>query len=148
MNVTFREARREDVADIIRLLADDMLGRDREVAELAHYEAVFDVISDDANNTVVVGVHEGTVVACYQLTLIPGLSLSASTRAQIEGVRVEANLRGSGIGARLIADAEARARQSGATLLQLTMNKTRDATHRFYEAQGFVPSHIGFKKQI
>ena len=148
MNVLFREALREDVPRIIELLADDVLGRERELGELAAYEAVFDAISADANNTVIVGVTDGVVVACYQLTIIPGLSLSAATRAQIEGVRVATELRGSGIGKALVADAEARARKAGATLLQLTMNRSRDDSHRFYVAQGFVPSHVGFKKPL
>lgn len=148
MTVTFREASRDDVRRIIELLADDVLGRDRERGELAAYEAVFDVMAEDANNTVIVGVSGGVVVACYQLTIIPGLSLSAATRAQIEGVRVAAELRGSGIGKALVADAETRARKAGATLLQLTMNRTREDSRRFYVAQGFVPSHVGFKKPL
>lgn len=148
MTVEFRDARREDIAAVISLLADDIFGREREIADLAAYEAVFDVLASDPNNTVIVGEKDGSVVACFQLTIIPGLSLSARTRAQIEGVRVASELRGSGIGAKLIEDAEARARKSGATLLQLTMNQMREASHRFYEAQGFVSSHIGFKKQI
>ena len=148
MNVSFREAVRGDVRRIIDLLADDVLGRERERGELAAYEAVFDTISEDANNTVIVGVADGVVVACYQITIIPGLSLSAATRAQIEGVRVAADLRGAGIGTALVADAETRARKAGATLLQLTMNRTREDSHGFYVARGFVPSHVGFKKPL
>ncbi len=148
MNVSFREAVREDVRHIVDLLADDVLGRERELGELAAYEEVFDRISDDPNNTNIVGIADDSVVACYQLTIIPGLSLSAATRAQIEGVRVTTELRGSGIGTALVADAETRARNAGATLLQLTMNRTREDSHRFYVAQGFVPSHVGFKKPL
>jgi GNAT superfamily N-acetyltransferase len=48
----------------------------------------------------------------------------------------------------LLADAEARARAAGCTLLQLTSNATRQDALRFYEAQGFVASHVGFKKAL
>jgi GNAT superfamily N-acetyltransferase len=97
---------------------------------------------------VIVGEAEGRLIACYQLTFIANLSLSATKRAQIEGVRVDTAMRGAGVGAAMLRDAEARARRAGAGLLQLTMNRTRASSHRFYEANGFEPSHIGFKKRL
>ncbi|TMV86554.1 efflux RND transporter periplasmic adaptor subunit, partial [Thioclava sp. BHET1] len=47
----------------------------------------------------------------YQLNYLTGISLTAARRAQIEGVRVADDQRGQGIGPRLMADAEARARE-------------------------------------
>jgi hypothetical protein len=32
----------------------------------------------------------------------------------------------------------------GATLAQLTSDRSRTSAHRFYERLGFVPSHVGF----
>ena len=61
---------------------------------------------------------------------------------------MSATVRGQGVGGALIADAEARARAAGCALLQLTSNATRDDALRFYERQGFTPSHIGFKKLL
>ena len=66
----------------------------------------------------------------------------------IAHVRVAADRRGQGLGAALIADAEARARASGAVLLQFTTNAARTDAHRFYRRLGFTPSHIGFKKPL
>lgn len=148
MTVVFREAVVADVPDIIALLADDVLGQGREQSDISLYEAAFQRLARDPNNIQIVGESEGRVLACYQLTIIPGLSLTAATRAQIEGVRVASQMRGKGAGAALIADAEARARAAGATLLQLTMNRTRLDSHRFYEANAFTPSHVGFKKPL
>ena len=48
----------------------------------------------------------------------------------------------------MLTDAEARARAAGASLLQLTMNRGREDSYRFYEANGFAPTHIGFKKPL
>lgn len=42
-------------------------------------------------------------------------------------------------------DVKARARAAGCTLVQLTMNATRNDANRFYERIGFVASHTGFK---
>ncbi|GKY88932.1 GNAT family N-acetyltransferase [Sinisalibacter aestuarii] len=146
--IEWREAVRADVPVIVDLLANDALGAQRESAALDPYFAAFDVVAAEPWNTLVVGTRAGEVVACYQLTLIHGLSIAAATRAQIEGVRVHAGLRGQGVGAGLLADAEARARAGGAVLMQLTSNAVRDDALRFYERHGYVASHVGFKKTL
>ena len=144
----FRPARRSDVAAVVALLADDALGRTREGADLAPYLAAFDAMTAEGANLLIVGEDGGRVAACYQITFITGLSLKATRRAQIEGVRVAPDLRGRGHGAALIADAEARARDAGCALLQFTTNAARRDAHRFYERLGFTPSHIGYKKAL
>jgi len=48
----------------------------------------------------------------------------------------------------MFADAETRARAAGCTLMQLTMNKSRTDTARFYQRLGFTPSHIGYKRDL
>ncbi|MBK4215689.1 GNAT family N-acetyltransferase [Paracoccus caeni] len=147
-DITFRPARRDEVAEIVAMLADDFLGRDREQGDLVDYEAAFDEIAASAANELIVGEREGSIAACYQMTYIPGLSLSAARRALIEGVRVHADHRGHGIGAQMMADAEDRARRAGCTVLQFTTNKSRTDAHRFYDRLGFTPSHIGYKKTL
>lgn len=99
MRVIFREARREDVSDIVALLADDMLGAAREVDVSAPYFAAFDAMQREAGNGLIVGQEDaGSIVATYQLTFISGLSLAAARRAQVESVRVASELRGQGVG--------------------------------------------------
>lgn len=144
----WREATRADVPAVVALLADDMLGHGRESAGVAPYLAAFDAMQEEGGNRLIAAEQDGRVVACYQLTLISGLSLTATRRAQVEGVRVAADLRGRGLGAALMADAEARARAAGCQLIQLTTNATRTDAHRFYARLGFTPSHIGFKKPL
>ena len=146
--LTFRPATRADIPAVVALLADDVLGRGRESAELAPYLAAFDAMQAEGGNQLIVGEAGDQVLATYQLTVISGLSLSAARRAQIEAVRVDASLRGQGAGAALMADAEARARAAGASLMQLTSNASRTDAHRFYERLGYAPSHIGFKKPL
>ena len=146
--IAFRPARREDVPAIITLLADDVLGQARESADPAPYLAAFDAMQAESANQLIVGLIDAQVVACYQIVCISGLSLSAARRAQIEGVRTRADLRGQGIGAALIGDAEARARAAGCTLLQLTSNRSRAEAQRFYDRLGFTASHIGYKKSL
>ncbi|MEL6465105.1 MAG: GNAT family N-acetyltransferase [Pseudomonadota bacterium] len=148
MTIAFREATEDDVPAILALLRDDYLGTAREGAADEAYLAAFQEIEADLNNAVIVGHLDGTVVATYQLTFIPGLSLRASRRAQLEGVRVASHMRGQQVGEAMIADAEARSRAAGCTLMQLTMNKSRTDTARFYSRVGFTPSHIGYKRDL
>jgi GNAT superfamily N-acetyltransferase len=63
----------------------------------------------------------------------------------IEAVRVRSDLRGAGIGRRMMAYAVGRARSRGCAMAQLTSDKRRTDAHRFYERLGFLKSHEGFK---
>ena len=147
--IRFREAARSDVPAVLALLQDDMLGQSREGSDMALYLAAFDRMQTEGGNTLIVGeAEDGSVVATYQLTFISGLSLRAARRAQIESVRVASRLRGRGIGEAMFADAKARAKAAGCSLMQLTMNASRTDTHRFYERLGFVASHTGFKLEL
>ncbi|MEZ5714142.1 MAG: GNAT family N-acetyltransferase [Paracoccaceae bacterium] len=149
MRLSFREATADDVPAVVALLADDPLGATRERQDMTAYLAAFEAMQAEGANRLYVGEDTaGRVVATYQLTLISGLSLAASRRAQVESVRVASDLRGRGLGQRMFADIEARARAEGCRLIQLTMNASRTDSRRFYEALGFEPSHVGFKRYL
>ena len=149
MQLRFRHARREDVAAVVALLADDQLGQGREKGDLAIYLAAFDAMQREGNNHLIVGVYaDEAVLATYQLTFISGLSLSAARRAQVDSARIAGSLRGQGLGHQMFADVEARARAAGCSLIQLTMNQIRTESRRFYESLGFTASHFGFKRAL
>ncbi|WP_099826301.1 GNAT family N-acetyltransferase [Oceaniglobus indicus] len=148
MELTWTDADFGDVAAIVDLLTDDGLGTAREGDDLAHYEAAFRLMADEAANHLIVGRRADRIVATYHITFIRGLSRTATRRAQIEGVRVASALRGQGIGGALMRDAEGRARAAGCGLLQFTSDARRDRAHAFYADLGFVPSHVGFKKLL
>lgn len=144
----FRTASRADVPAIVVLLADDALGRARENALPEAYLAAFDAITANPMHQLVVGEVGGQVLACAQMTILHGLSRGGAKRALVEAVRVAAPLRGRGHGAALMAEVEARARAAGATILQLTTDKSRRDAHRFYARLGFEASHEGMKKTL
>jgi GNAT superfamily N-acetyltransferase len=142
---------RADLPDIVRMLADDMLGAKREeyASPLPEsYYAAFEAIVRDPNNELVVGELDERVVAVLQLTCIPNLSRRGSWRALIEGVRVDSSVRSGGVGRRLVEWAIARAREKGCRLVQLTSDKRRRDAIRFYESLGFVASHEGMKLEL
>ncbi|MFF1833710.1 GNAT family N-acetyltransferase [Streptomyces sp. NPDC058231] len=145
-DLDIRPAALADLPAVVAMLADDPLGSQRESPDdLAPYHAAFQRLADDPNQHLVVAVRGGTVVGTLQLTVIPGLSRRGSTRSLIEGVRVHADERGSGLGTRLIQWAVDESRRQDCQLVQLTSDATRTDAHRFYERLGFSASHLGFK---
>ncbi|MEI4486121.1 GNAT family N-acetyltransferase [Frigidibacter sp. MR17.14] len=148
--IAFRDATEADLPAILALLRDDPLGAAREAAgDLAPYRAAFARIRASSDQQLVVGVDDaGAVVATCQLSILPGLSNAGRIRGQIEAVRVAAALRSQGIGAALMAEAEARLRAAGCGVLQLTTDRSRTRAHAFYEALGFTATHIGYKRTL
>lgn len=142
-----REARREDIRRIVEMLADDEIARGREdfSGDMAAYEAAFDAIASDPNNTLYVWDHEGAAMGCIQLTFIPGMSYHGSWIAKVEGVRVDRSLRGLGIGEQMMDAVIAKVRARGCKQLQLTTDKRRSDALRFYAKVGLEASHAGMK---
>jgi len=146
-----RSARIEDLPELIELLADDELGRQRD--PVAHplpyfYINAFNAIAVDERNDIVVIEHDGRVIAMLQMTFIPGLTHQGGERAQIEGVRVASDYRTQGVGRFLIDQVIERAQERGCRMVQLTTDKRRPNAHRFYDSLGFEPSHEGMKLRL
>ena len=148
-DVVIRQAREDDLPAIVALLIDDELGGQREsTADLQPYRDAFARIAADSNQLLVVMERGAEIVGTQQLTFIPGLSFKGAVRAQIEAVRIRADLRGSGLGTRLIEWAIAEARRRDCFLVQLSSNNIRLDAHRFYTRLGFEASHTGFKRKL
>jgi len=148
---TFRDARAEDVASIVRLYADDELGSTREVVSDPPedgYLRAFRQIDDDPRQRLVVVEDAGELVATLQLSFLPHLVLRGGERAQIEAVRVRSDRRGSGLGEAVLRWAIEVARDRGCVLVQLTTNAGRPDARRFYERLGFAASHVGMKLSL
>lgn len=149
--VNVRSARRDDLPAIVRLLADDVLGAQREQIEEPvppGYLRAFDEITEQPGTEVLVAVRDGEVIGCLQLTMVPTLSRAGMRRAQLEGVRVSSPHRGAKIGEQLVLEAIERARAAGCGLVQLTSDATRVDARRFYERLGFEATHIGMKLSL
>jgi ribosomal protein S18 acetylase RimI-like enzyme len=146
--LTIRRATSADLPAIVRMLANDPLGKTREryaepLPEV--YVQAFAEVEAQKGNEILVAEAEGQVIGCLQLTMIPGLSRLGMLRAQIESVRVDESRRGEKIGEKLFLDAIERARRAGCGLVQLTTDASRPDARRFYERLGFAASHVGMK---
>jgi GNAT superfamily N-acetyltransferase len=142
----FRDAVRRDLPAILGLLVDDVLGADRDSADVdERYERAFDAITASPTNRLIVADDGAEVVGCMQLTTIPGLSRHGATRLLVEAVRVRSDRRRRGLGEEMLTWAIDGARRDGIAAVQLTTDKTRADAQRFYARLGFVASHEGMK---
>ena len=147
-DLAFRRACSDDLAAIIAMLADDMLGAEREDPGTPlnpRYLEAFAAIAADPSQFLVVAERSGDVVGCLQISFIPGLSHRGMVRGQIESVRVAAARRGHGIGGHMMRFAIAECRRRGCGIVQLATSKSRSDAQRFYAELGFVASHEGMK---
>jgi len=146
--IHFRKATENDLPTIVSMLADDELGRQREIVGTSlnsKYREAYEAIKRDPNQYLAVVEDSESIVGCLQLTFIPGLSRTGMWRGHIEGVRIAATQRGTGLGKQMFEWAIDECRRHNCGLVQLTSDKTRPEAIRFYESLGFTASHEGMK---
>ena len=149
--ITFRLATRDDLPSIVRMLAEDDLGSQRERYDDPlpdSYLAAFEQIENDSHHELVVAELDGKLVGTLHLIFIPSLSYQGGLRAQVESVRVGSKWRGQGIGSEMMKWVIERCQGRGAHLVQLTTHRSREDAHRFYEKLGFEKSHLGMKLSL
>src|SRR5690606_13825163 len=142
--MTFREARKSDVPEIVKLLAEDTIGKVREQYTdplPQYYYDAFDRIAANENEMLlVVENDDGEVVGTLQLTFLQHLSYRGRLRAQIESVRIREDSRNKGLGQQMIEWAIRLAKDRNAHVVQLASDKKRRDAIRFYERIGFKPT--------
>ncbi len=145
----FRAAKRADVIEIVRMIANDKLGKLREDFKEPlpeKYYTAFENITNDSNQELIVLEDEQDgIIGTFQLSFIQYLTYQGGIRAQIEAVRIREDQRGKGIGEQMFVWAIERAKKRGAHLIQLTTDKKRPEALRFYEKLGFKATHEGMK---
>lgn len=150
-DIIFRLAERTDVPSIVRLLADDERGSQRERYEEPlpeSYYAAFEKINRDSNHELIVAEMGGEVVGTLHIIFLTFIGFQGGLRAQIESVRVDRKYRGHGVGTEMLKRVIERAKERGAHLVQLTTHMSRKDAHRFYERLGFKGTHLGMKLSL
>ncbi len=147
-----RKATVQDVSAIVKLIADDELGKQREAYRIplpkAYIEAFKSIIADSNQELMAVEDDQGEIVGTLQLSFIQYLTYQGGIRAQIEAVRIAKEHRGQGLGEVMFNWAIARAKEKGAHVVQLTTDKQRPGALKFYEKLGFRASHEGMKLHL
>jgi GNAT superfamily N-acetyltransferase len=102
----------------------------------------------DGRHAALVAEEDGRAIGWVHVALVT--SLASGMKADIGGLVVDENHRSDGIGAELLAAAEAWAREEGAARMVVRSRVARERAHRFYEREGYElvkTSHV-FEKQL
>ncbi|GAC1303035.1 MAG: hypothetical protein NVSMB21_01700 [Vulcanimicrobiaceae bacterium] len=135
MDVTIRPATWDDRAAVLALVAT--MGGHEEI--LTHGDPLreFGALLRDSQARAVVACGDGRVVGV--LVVQARSSLTSDERiARLGGVVVDASLRGTGIGTRLLAAADDAARSLGCTSISLQSSARRTGARAFYRERGYV----------
>ncbi len=146
-----RKAKQSDLKTIISLLLQDELGKIREESSdegNSRYLEAFEKINADPNQYLMIVELAEEIVGTCHLTIMPSLTFVGSARMQIEAVRVGEQYRGQKIGEWMIQQAISYGKLRGASIFQLTSNKSRGQAIKFYEKLGFESTHEGMKLYI
>ncbi|MET2986253.1 GNAT family N-acetyltransferase [Aureibaculum conchae] len=150
--MNFRIATKNDVPCIIKMIANDKLGKLRENYQDplpdSYYNAFENIDADPNQELMVIENDTSEVIGTLQLSFIQYLTYKGGTRAQIEAVRIREDFRGKGIGKLMFEWAINRAKERNAHVLQLTTDKKRPDALAFYKSLGFVNSHEGMKLHL
>ncbi len=150
-NLTFREARQVDLAAIIALHEADELGGHGDAwtdENRPAYQRALEALLADPREYVLVVERDGVLVGSMIGTMLVELSGRARPHILFRSIQVDAQHRGKGIGAAMMAHAEGEAKRRGAVIAELTSSRKRSDAHRFYERIGYAQSHLGFKKTL
>ena len=149
--ITIRESRLDDLAALIAIFAaDDVGGHGDTVAPEAfrNYARAIEIIAASPDQMLYVAERANEVVGSFQISIATTLTGRGASFMIIEAVQTRADMRGQGIGVRMIDFCIAEAKGRGLSRVQLTSNIKRKDAHRFYERLGFKPSHLGFKMAL
>lgn len=149
LNINFRSAKIEDISTLVKLIADNEIGKEREdINDLQIYNKAFKEISKSANDYLIVMEMEGIIIGIAHLTIITHLSLKGAKRGNIETFHIDSNFRNKGFGTKLMKYILEYGKEKEVKIFQLTTNKKRIDAKRFYEKLGFISTHEGLKLNI
>jgi GNAT superfamily N-acetyltransferase len=148
-DVVIRAATEADLAELLRLYTVLAVGRPgaEPAGERASARILADVVADPRRDLLVAAAPD-RLLGTVDLLIVANLTRGGRPWAIVENVVVDEPARRSGIGARLMAEVERRARLAGCYKLQLLSRKQRTEAHAFYESAGFTAVAEGFRRYL
>lgn len=148
MSATIRGVGRDEVGAAARIVQAGSFHPEAERPDDA--DAYWAAVEEtrERGGDVLVAIEDGEVVGVAQVIVFAHFQRVGGRCAEVESVHVRSDRRSRGVGAALLEAAEALARERGCYRIQLTSNAARFDAHRFYERQGYEPTHRGFKKYL
>ncbi|MFC5460824.1 GNAT family N-acetyltransferase [Massilia niabensis] len=139
--VSIRLARPEDAAAVAALF--------RQLGYPSTADEVRERLLEHGGDTVraLVAEHEGKVAGIIVVNLIAPLHV-ADRWALVSALATNEAIRGAGIGAALLGEAERFAREQGCSRIELSSSESRTRAHAFYVQNGFGEVRKRFVKQM
>ncbi len=104
-------------------------------------------LRDEPEQQLWIAQEHGEVIAMIAFDIRYYLPLGART-CRITALAVLEEFHGRGIGKRLLHEAEIKARQAGATRVELTTALQREQAHQFYKGCGYENASLRFVKRL
>jgi GNAT superfamily N-acetyltransferase len=145
--ILIREAREEDVAEILKLYRDAELGVENEFT-MEQACAQLAVFRKYPSYRIFVAVEEGRVVGTYELLIMDNMAKGGRKSGVVEDVAVSPDYRGRGVGRALMMHAREQCRQASCYKFVLSSNLKRVEAHAFYEALGFEKHGYSFRVEL
>jgi GNAT superfamily N-acetyltransferase len=142
--VVVREALEKDLPQVLALYAQPGLddGHTLTVEQATQHYRRF---KQYPNYRLFVAELNGVIVGTFALLIMDNLAHLGSPSGVVEDVVVTTELRGKGIGRRMMEAALAICRQSGCYKMALSSNLKREAAHAFYESLDFEKHGYSFR---
>lgn len=136
MDIVMREATSADLPDILSLYAQ--LGQDDgSVLSVAEAGVIFEKISSYPDYRIYLAIMNGRPVGTFALLIMDNIAHMGIKSAILEEVVVLEELRGQGIGKKMMNYAHNFCRQAGCYKMTFSSNMRRETAHHFYESLGF-----------
>ena len=143
MRVEIREATERDLLAILPLYAQ--LGMDNgSVLTPESAQKIFDKMKLYPDYKFFVAVAEGEVIGVFALLIMDNLGHMGAPSGIVEDVVVRKDLRGKGIGKKMMAFAMKRCWEKGCYKIVLSSNANRKEAHCFYDGLGFKKHGYSF----
>lgn len=143
MEISLREATENDLPDILQLYSQ--LGQDDgAVLPLDQAGRIYARIKNYPDYSLHVAAIGGRLVGVFALLIMDNFGHMGTPSAVLEDVVVAADLRGQGVGSRMMQYANQLCRQKGCYKMTFSSNINREAAHRFYESLGFKKHGYSF----
>lgn len=150
MNLAFRLATVDDLPEILRLYQQSGLDSDSTLP-LADAERWFHRIQQYPNYNLWVATLQALVnrhVGTFALLIMDNLVHHGSPAGIVEGVAVDAEFQGQGIGKQMMQYALTQCRAAGCYKMSLSTNLKRKKAHAFYESLGFQKHGYSFSVEL
>ncbi len=147
MNVFIREAKKEDLSEILELYRQQDMDNGK-VLSIKQAEAIFIKISDYPNYKIFIAIDEGKIVGTFALAIMDNLANMGAASGLIEDVVVKTDWQGRGIGKQMMKYAVEYCKKYECYKVALSSNLKREKAHHFYESLGFRKHGYSFLLEL